>query len=173
MWHYLLVYYVCRGTVQSEGSGTGCWEALLGKPGGPEPPPEGWESSGSGVLGHPPRALAGGHRETTGEECGVRLVLSSSLGFVLILVAVKPGDTHPRRGCQAALAQVRLRWEPDRRLALHGSQEIAAIDSNREAAAASVFTATNRACSAVSKQERHPARLGSCWQLLSLFELMG
>lgn len=103
----------------------------------------------------------------------MRLVLSSSLGFVLILVAAKPGDTHPRRGCQAALAQVRLSWEPDRRLALHGSQEIVAIDSNREAAAASVFTATNRACSAVSKQERHPARLGSCWQRLPLFELMG
>lgn len=112
----------------------------------------------------------GNHRRG---ERGARLVLSSSLGFVLILVAAKPGDTHPRRGCQAALAQVRLRWEPDRRLALHGSQEIAAIDSNREAAAGSVFTATNRACSAVSRQERHPARLGSCWQPLPLFELMG
>lgn len=79
----------------------------------------------------------------------------------------------PTTGMSAALAQVRLRWEPDRRLALHGSQEIAAIDSNREAAAGSVFTATNRACSAVSRQERHPARLGSCWQPLPLFELMG
>lgn len=103
----------------------------------------------------------------------MRLVLSSSLGFVLILVSARLGDTHPPQGYQAVLAQVRLSWEPDRRLVLHGSQEILAIDSNREAATGSVFTATNRACSAVSKQERHPARLGSYWQPLPLFEFMG
>lgn len=103
----------------------------------------------------------------------MRLVISSSLGFILILVSVKLGDTHPPRGYQAALAQVRLSWEPDRRLVSRGSQEIVAIDSNREAATGSVFTATNRACSAVSKRERHPARLGSYWQPLPLLELMG
>lgn len=149
-----------------------------GKPGGLSPR-EGWESLGAVLAGARGAGIAarstgkrppGNHRPG---ERGARLVLSSSLGFVLILVAANHGDTHPRRGCQAALAQVRLRWEPDRRLASHGSQEIAAIDSNREAAAGSVFTATNRACSAVSRQERHPARLGSCWQPLPLFELMG
>lgn len=71
MWHYLLVYYIRRVIVESEGTGTGRWEALLpGKPGGPQPPRKvgrAWEQR-SGVPGHPPRARAGGHRETTGEE---------------------------------------------------------------------------------------------------------
>lgn len=156
----------------AQGGGKHCQGSLRGR----SPPRR------LGELGSSARRGAGMSAKSMGKrppgnhrrgERGARLVLSSSLGFVLILVAVKPGDTHPRRGCQAALAQVRLRWEPDRRLALHGSQEIAAIDSNREAAAGSVFTATNRACSAVSRQERHPARLGSCWQPLPLFELMG
>lgn len=42
----------------------------------------------------------------------------------------------PTAGMSAALARGRQSRRPDRSLASHGSQEIAAIDSNREAAAA-------------------------------------
>lgn len=121
IWRCLLICYTCRVIVKSGGSGTGCWEALPGKPGRPQPSRKvrrTWEQC-SGILGCTPRAQARGHQETTIKERGVRLVLSSSLDFVLILVAVKPGDTHPRWGCQAApgSGQAKLGARPQTRLA--------------------------------------------------------